>query len=100
MPRRTGYRVLSRHFVKSFPALSEGFEIETELTIHALELRMPMAEVDMVYKARFAGSVSKLRTYRDGVRIFWMHSISRKRRATIAVLRRNLFRPRVVLGRN
>jgi len=62
---------LSRHFVKSFPALSEGFEIETELTIHTLELRMPMAEVDTVYKARFAGSVSKLRTYRDGVRIFW-----------------------------
>jgi len=67
----SGYRVLSRRFVKSFPALSEGFEIETELTIHALELRMPMAEVDTAYKARFAGSVSKLRTYRDGVRIFW-----------------------------
>src|SRR6266700_2514409 len=67
----SGYRVLSRRFVKSFPALSEGFEIETELTIHALELRMPMAEVDTTYKARPEGSVSKLRTYRDGIRICW-----------------------------
>lgn len=67
----SGYRVLSRRFVKSFPALSEGFEIETEMTIHALELRMPMAEVDTVYKARPEGSVSKLRTYRDGIRICW-----------------------------
>jgi glycosyltransferase involved in cell wall biosynthesis len=67
----SGYRVLSRRFVKSFPALSEGFEIETEITIHALELRMPMAEVDTAYKARSAGSVSKLRTCRDGVRILW-----------------------------
>jgi glycosyltransferase involved in cell wall biosynthesis len=67
----SGYRVLSRRFVKSFPALSEGFEIETELTIHALELRMPLAEVDTAYKARSEGSVSKLRTYRDGIRICW-----------------------------
>src|SRR5438477_2455130 len=67
----SGYRVLSRRFVKSFPALSKGFEIETELTIHALELRMPMAEVDTAYRARSAGSVSKLRTYRDGIRICW-----------------------------
>jgi glycosyltransferase involved in cell wall biosynthesis len=67
----SGYRVLSRRFVKSFPALSKGFEIETELTIHALELRMPMAEVDTVYKARSEGSTSKLRTYRDGIRICW-----------------------------
>jgi glycosyltransferase involved in cell wall biosynthesis len=67
----SGYRVLSRRFVKSFPALSEGFEIETELIIHALELRMPTAEVDTAYKARPEGSVSKLRTYRDGVRICW-----------------------------
>src|SRR5208282_615724 len=56
----SGYRVLSRRFVKSFPALSGGFEIETELTIHALELRMPIAEVDTTYKARSEGSVSKL----------------------------------------
>lgn len=67
----SGYRVLSRRFVKSFPALSEGFEIETEMTIHALELRMPMTEVDTAYKARPEGSVSKLRTYRDGIRICW-----------------------------
>jgi len=67
----SGYRVLSRRFVKSFPALSEGFEIETELTIHALELRMPIAEVDTTYRARAEGSTSKLRTYRDGIRICW-----------------------------
>jgi len=65
----SGYRVLSHRFVKSFPALSEGFEIETEITVHALELRMPLAEVDTAYKARLDGSVSKLRTYRDGLRI-------------------------------
>jgi len=65
----SGYRVLSHRFVKSFPALSEGFEIETEITVHALELRMPLAEVDTAYKARSTGSVSKLRTYRDGLRI-------------------------------
>ncbi len=67
----SGYRVLSRRFVKSFPALSSGFEIETELTVHALELRMPIAEIDTVYKARPEGSVSKLRTFRDGIRICW-----------------------------
>jgi glycosyltransferase involved in cell wall biosynthesis len=65
----SGYRVFSRRFVKSFPALSIGFEIETELTIHALELRMPIAEVETPYYARPAGSVSKLNTWRDGLRI-------------------------------
>jgi glycosyltransferase involved in cell wall biosynthesis len=65
----SGYRVFSRRFVKSFPALSSGFEIETELTIHALELAMPIAEVPTPYKDRPEGSVSKLRTYRDGFRI-------------------------------
>jgi len=65
----SGYRVLSRRFVKSFPALSFGFEIETELTVHALELRMPIAEARTPYRERPAGSVSKLRTYRDGFRI-------------------------------
>lgn len=65
----SGYRVFSRRFVKSFPALAHGFEIETELTIHALELRMPIAEVETPYYARPAGSESKLRTYRDGWRI-------------------------------
>jgi len=65
----SGYRVFSRRFVKSFPALSSGFEVETELTVHALELRMPTAEVDTPYKDRPEGTVSKLRTYRDGWRI-------------------------------
>ena len=65
----SGYRVFSRRFVKSFPALSTGFEIETELTVHALELRMPIAEVATPYKDRPAGSASKLNTIRDGVRI-------------------------------
>ena len=65
----SGYRVLSRRFVKSFPALSSGFEIETELTVHALELRMPLAEVPARYRDRPAGSASKLRTFRDGFRI-------------------------------
>lgn len=65
----SGYRVFSRRFVKSFPALAKGFETETELTVHALELRMPVAEVDTPYKARPEGSFSKLNTYRDGLRI-------------------------------
>ncbi len=65
----SGYRVLSRRFVKSFPALSHGFEIEAELAIHALALGMPTAEMPTPYGARPAGSASKLRTYRDGARI-------------------------------
>ncbi len=65
----SGYRVFSRRFVKSFPALAMGFEIETELTVHALELRMPLAEMSTRYGARPAGSASKLRTYVDGARI-------------------------------
>lgn len=65
----SGYRVFSRRFVKSFPALATGFEIETELTVHALELRMCTLEMDTPYKDRPEGSVSKLRTYRDGLRI-------------------------------
>jgi hypothetical protein len=67
----SGYRVFSRRFVKSFPALSGGFEIETELTVHALELGLPVAEVDTPYYARPAGSASKLNTWRDGFRILW-----------------------------
>jgi glycosyltransferase involved in cell wall biosynthesis len=66
----TGYRVFSRRFVKSFPALSWGFEIETELTVHALELRMPSEELETPYHPRPAGSESKLNTWRDGARIF------------------------------
>jgi len=65
----SGYRVMSRRFVKSFPALSTGFEIETELTVHALELDLPISEIDTPYFARPAGSVSKLNTWRDGARI-------------------------------
>lgn len=65
----TGYRAFSNRFVKSFPALSRGFEIETELTVHALELRMPIVDVETAYVARPEGSASKLNTIRDGVRI-------------------------------
>ena len=65
----SGYRVFSRRFVKSFAALSSGFEIETEMTVHALALRIPMAEIETSYGARQEGSSSKLRTYRDGFRI-------------------------------
>jgi len=65
----SGYRVFSRRFVKSFPALSKGFETESELTVHALEMRMPTGEVETPYKSRPSDSKSKLRTYRDGMRI-------------------------------
>ncbi len=65
----SGYRIFSRRFVKSFPALAVGFEIETELTVHALELRMPIAEMPTPYRERPPGSLSKLKTYTDGVRI-------------------------------
>lgn len=67
----SGYRVFSRRFVKSFPVLSGGFEIETELTIHALELGLAAAEIDTPYYARPKGSASKLNTWRDGFRILW-----------------------------
>ncbi|HZF75424.1 MAG TPA: glycosyltransferase family 2 protein [Acetobacteraceae bacterium] len=65
----SGYRVFSRRFVKSFPALAEGFETETEFTVHALELRMPVGELRTGYRERPPGSASKLRTWRDGFRI-------------------------------
>ncbi len=65
----SGYRVFSRRFVKSFPFTAEGFGIETELTVHAVRLMMPLAEMDTRYKERPVGSVSKLNTYRDGFRI-------------------------------
>ena len=65
----SGYRVFSRRFVKSFPVLSSGFEIETEMSVHALELRMPVGEIETVYGARPAGSESKLSTFGDGWRI-------------------------------
>lgn len=68
----SGYRVFSRRYVKSFPSLANGFEIETELTVHALHLRMPTAEIATPYKDRPEGSASKLSTFKDGFRILWM----------------------------
>ncbi len=68
----SGFRVFSRRFVKSFPAQSSGFEIETELTVHALSSRIPMAEVETDYFARPLGSESKLATCKDGIRILAM----------------------------
>ncbi|MGE7138660.1 glycosyltransferase family 2 protein [Luteibacter sp. NPDC031894] len=68
----SGYRVFTRRYVKSFPALSAGFETETELTVHALELRMPWSEMDTPYSTRPEGSESKLSTYKDGLRIVRM----------------------------
>lgn len=65
----SGYRVFSRRFVKSFPVLATGFEIETEISVHALELKMPVGEVETRYFARLEGSASKLNTYGDGLRI-------------------------------
>jgi glycosyltransferase involved in cell wall biosynthesis len=67
----SGYRCFSRRFVKSFPALARGFETETEFTVHALELRMPVGEIRSAYRERPEGSASKLRTYRDGARILY-----------------------------
>lgn len=77
----SGYRVMSRRFVKSFPALSGGFEIETELTVHALELRAPIGELSAPYITRPRGSSSKLRTIRDGIRILGLivHLIKEER---------------------
>lgn len=68
----SGYRVFSRRFVKSFPALSREFEIETELTVHAMSMRVPQVEVEIGFKDRPIGSESKLRTYHDGMRILWL----------------------------
>lgn len=67
----SGYRAFSRRFVKSFPALSSGFETETELTVHALRLNMPVLEIDTPYRERPRNSHSKLKTFRDGWRILW-----------------------------
>jgi glycosyltransferase involved in cell wall biosynthesis len=75
----SGYRVFSRRFVKSFPVLSGGFEIETELTVHALELGLPVVEIPTPYFARGAGSASKLNTWSDGFRI--LHTIFKLYRA-------------------
>ena len=74
----SGYRAVSRRFVKSFPSLSRGFEIETELTVHALELRLPITEIETPYRQRPPGSFSKLSTYRDGIRILRVIAILMK----------------------
>ncbi|MFF1820149.1 glycosyltransferase [Kribbella sp. NPDC051587] len=80
----SGYRVFSRRYVKSFPALAQEFEIETELTIHSLHLRVPVAELAIGYKERPTGGESKLRTYRDGMRILrWILSVTRLERPTL-----------------
>jgi len=67
----SGYRVFSRRFVKSFPGTARGFEIEPELTVHALEQRLPTGEIRTAYVGRPGGSTSKLSTWRDGLRILW-----------------------------
>lgn len=67
----SGYRVFSRPYVKSFPALAGGFETETEMSLHAIQLGLPCIEVPTHYKSRAEGGSSKLRTFRDGARIFW-----------------------------
>jgi glycosyltransferase involved in cell wall biosynthesis len=69
MDMLSGYKLFSKRFVKSFPAQSQGFEIETELTVHALQMNMPVAEVDTLYRDRLEGTTSKLNTWRDGFRI-------------------------------
>lgn len=71
----TGYRIMSRRFVKSFPLTSQGFAIETELTVHAVRMLVPQIEVPTTYKERPEGSVSKLSTFRDGWRILMMISL-------------------------
>ena len=83
----SGYRALSRRFVKSFPAASSGFEIETEMSVHASQLRLPVAEMDASYRARPVGSESKLRTFADGWRIL---------KAMVALLKDN--RPLLMFG--
>lgn len=80
----SGYRIMSRRFVKSFPFTAEGFGIETELTVHAVRLLVPMIEIDTQYKERPVGSVSKLNTWRDGFRIlFTIASLVREERPLI-----------------
>ncbi|HWT30547.1 MAG TPA: glycosyl transferase, partial [Propylenella sp.] len=72
------YRAFTRRFVKSFPAISTGFEIETEMSVHASQLMISVAEVDLNYGRRPAGSASKLRTFRDGLRILKMFAMLMK----------------------
>lgn len=80
----SGYRIMSRRFVKSFPFTAEGFGIETELTVHAVRMLVPMIEIDTRYKERPVGSVSKLNTWRDGFRIlFTIASLVREERPLV-----------------
>ena len=74
----SGYRVFSRRFVKSFPAVSDGFEIETEMSVHASRLKMPVCELELDYGRRPAGSHSKLSTFGDGRKILWMFAMLMK----------------------
>lgn len=74
----SGYRVFSRRFVKSFPAVSTGFEIETEMSVHASMLRIPVCEMTLDYGRRPEGSQSKLSTFRDGAKILWMFAMLMK----------------------
>jgi len=71
----SGYRAFSRRFVKSFPAVSGGFEIETEMSVHASQLKLPVSEMALDYGRRPEGSSSKLSTFRDGARILWMFAM-------------------------
>ncbi|WP_313615652.1 glycosyltransferase [Agrobacterium sp.] len=74
----SGYRAFSRRFVKSFPAVSAGFEIETEMSVHASRLKLPVCELELDYGRRPEGSHSKLSTYKDGMRILWMFAMLMK----------------------
>ena len=74
----SGYRVFSRRFVKSFPAVSAGFEIETEMSVHASRLKLPVCELELDYGRRPEGSHSKLSTFRDGAKILWMFAMLMK----------------------
>ncbi|WP_331372968.1 glycosyltransferase [Sinorhizobium chiapasense] len=74
----SGYRAFSRRFVKSFPAVSNGFEIETEMSVHASRLKLPVSELELDYGRRPEGSHSKLSTFRDGVKILWMFAMLMK----------------------
>ena len=74
----SGYRVFSRRFVKSFPAVSGGFEIETEMSVHASQLKLPVSEIALDYGRRPEGSSSKLSTFRDGAKILWMFAMLMK----------------------
>lgn len=74
----SGYRVFTRRFVKSFPAVSGGFEIETEMSVHASQLKLPVSEIALDYGRRPAGSSSKLSTYKDGAKILWMFAMLMK----------------------